>query len=134
MHNFILVVTTSQELQLEMAGEEEPGPWPTNGWLVPLKHNLEKVLAAPVTEICTAFDIQPGYTDAVKQFIDCIDQDVMQGYHGAAYGECASLLSDQDGIAPSRATNLTIGWDSKQAHEDAKSRVGGCMSESFLVA
>ena len=127
------LVTTSRELQLEMAGKE-PGPWPTNGWLVPLKHDPEKVLAAPVMEICIAFDIQPGYTDAVGKFVGYVDKDWPEGYHGAAYGECASLLSDQDGIAPSRAANLILGWDSKQAHEDAKARPGNGTSKSSLIA
>ena len=85
-------------------------------------------------DIASVFDIRPGFTDAVGKFVGYVDKDWPEGYHGAAYGECANLLSDQDGIAPSRAANLVLGWDSKQAHEDAEARPGNGKSKSPLRA
>ncbi|KAJ2898817.1 hypothetical protein MKZ38_003637 [Zalerion maritima] len=103
---------------------EEPGPWPTNNWLVPMNHNLEKVLAAPVMEMCTAFDCNKKYIGAVKTFVANIDNGGLAGYHAAAYGETTNPLTNEEGATPSKSANLILGWESMEAHKEAKAKPG----------
>ncbi len=75
----------------------------------------DAALEAPTTEIFTGYGVEASFFDTTTQFLAKIDADPpKKGYFGGAVGKDVSGDS----------VKLLIGWDSKEAHSEAK--VPGC--------
>lgn len=84
--------------------------------------SLAAALDAPCTEVFTGSGTEPAFADAVGAFKAAVDAEAPPGYHGAAV--CDSGASG-DGDGSGRVVKLVIGWDSREAHLEAKAQKGG---------
>ncbi|KAG8675167.1 hypothetical protein FPOAC2_01212 [Fusarium poae] len=79
--------------------------------------HAESALHAPITEICTCWDIDHTFTeDNMKQFAVACSEGKLAGLHGLAYGEFVQGEHEDSSVIPGRASRLLMGWDSKEAH------------------
>lgn len=83
------------------------------------------VFDAPCTEIFTAFGAEEGFAGNVGRFVRAVDGAPPVGYRGAVFGESVG-----DG---ERIVRLAIGWESREAHLEAKGRPGGEFSFFFFL-
>lgn len=102
---------------------------------VRLAHAATAVLAAPCTEIMTAYDIdRPLFPENLRLFSErmaaaCAAQGT-RGWHANAHGEVTTPIArDVDGT-PGPAAVLLVGWDSVEDHALAKGGPG----REFLFA
>jgi heme-degrading monooxygenase HmoA len=72
-------------------------------------------IEGPCTEIATANGLESGFLDNMQLFLAKIDADKAKGYLGSACGK--TLDGDM--------ARLVIGWESREAHLEAKSIPGG---------
>ena len=98
-------------------------------------------LAAPTVEVFTGYGAEAGFEDNVRDFSAKVDAEKPTGYHAAAVGPVADPVAKgeaQGDADKGLAVKLVIGWDSKEAHLEAKGKSGGefvplyCHSRLFL--
>lgn len=82
------------------------------------------MLEAPATEIVTGYGIRGDFIKNAKAFGVKMDAAGLKGYHGGAIGEVEEELSQAEGGEKGKSAMLVIGWDSKEAHEEAKAAPG----------
>jgi len=93
-------------------------------------------LSAPTTEVFTGFGVEPGFDSSVREFAARVTAEGPVGYHGCAAGPSVEDIGKPDG-EKGPAVMLVIGWDSKEAHTEAKGKPGGeyyPMSNYFYVS
>ena len=83
------------------------------------------VLKAPTTEVFTGYGAEPGFAENVKSFAEKVDAEKPEGYLGAVHGEVLGDISKGPDEPKGKAVKLLIGWTSKEAHVEAKSKPGG---------
>ncbi|PTD12452.1 hypothetical protein FCULG_00003742 [Fusarium culmorum] len=83
--------------------------------------HVESALDAPITEVCTCWDIDHTFTeDNMKPFAAACSEGKLAGLHGLAYGEFVQGEHEDSSVIPGRASRLLMGWDSKEAHLQQK--------------
>jgi len=73
-------------------------------------------LAAPCTEVFTAYGAESGFLDNAKRFAEALGAEKPNGYFGSAVGE---------GVDGEGTVMMLLGWESVQAHGEAKGVDGG---------
>lgn len=81
-------------------------------------------LGAPCTEVFVAYGVEPGFAAKTAEFAAGLSRDAVAGYHGNAYGEITTPLAVGPDGEKGPAVTLLLGWDSKEAHLDAKGKPG----------
>jgi hypothetical protein len=85
-------------------------------------------LNAPCTEVMTAYGVEEGtFLKQCGLFMDRVDAGVGrdEGYHGYALGgETLGDVKKVDGGPSGKGVVLILGWDSKEAHLQAKGKPG----------
>jgi hypothetical protein len=116
----------SQEAYAAAATEDRSAY--TSSVQVPVKHgNPSAALQAPCTEVMTAYGVEDAFLGQVVEFMAKVDGGVGKedGYHGYAIG--GETLGDiQKGPEGEKGKGvvLILGWDSKEAHVQAKGKPG----------
>lgn len=88
--------------------------------------HVESALHAPITEVCTCWDIDHTFTeDNMKPFAAACSEGKLAGLHGLAYGEFVQGEHEDSSVIPGRASRLLMGWDSKEAHLQQKNSGSG---------
>ena len=82
------------------------------------KHLLA-ALASPCTEIFTGYGADPAFPAAVVAFADKVAEQPPPGYHDAAVCDSVDDVKDQG-----RVVKLVVGWESREAHLEAKGKPG----------
>ncbi|KAJ3948103.1 uncharacterized protein N0V96_002346 [Colletotrichum fioriniae] len=98
------------------------------------------VLRAPCTEVFVAYGVEPDFAGKTAEFAKGLAEGraSVAGYHGHAYGEISTPLAVDaasgggDG-EKGPAVTLLLGWDSKQAHLDAKAKAGPISDNIHLL-
>ncbi|KAK1452175.1 hypothetical protein CMEL01_06749 [Colletotrichum melonis] len=98
------------------------------------------VLRAPCTEVFVAYGVEPDFAGQTAEFAKALVEGraSVAGYHGHAYGEISTPLAVNaasgggDG-EKGPAVTLLLGWDSKQAHLDAKAQAGPISDNIHLL-
>ncbi|KAJ6445845.1 dimeric alpha-beta barrel [Purpureocillium lavendulum] len=82
-----------------------------------LRGDAAAALAAPCTEVFTAYGCSPDWLDArMKPFANNVNAARLGGLHGSAYGQF-DLLAQGGVEAPAGITvSFILGWDSKATH------------------
>lgn len=83
------------------------------------------MLSAPTTEVFTGYGAEPGFEATVRKFASLLDADAPAGYHGGVVGPTAEDVSNGDRSVTGPAVKLVVGWDSKEAHVEAKEKTAG---------
>lgn len=92
-------------------------------------------LAAPTTEVFTGYGAEPGFEASVREFAARVDAERPAGYRGCAVGPVAeAVCGPTGGGEKSLAVKLVVGWDSKEAHLEAKGKPGGELIISRFLA
>jgi hypothetical protein len=79
-----------------------------------------RLLAAPCTEVFTAFGVEEGFGEGAERFMRAVGANPPEGYYGAAFGEGVG-----DGEGGEKASRMVLGWVSREAHFEAKGKPGG---------
>ncbi|OHF01374.1 hypothetical protein CORC01_03407 [Colletotrichum orchidophilum] len=96
------------------------------------------VLRAPCTEVFVAYGVEPSFAGKTAEFARGLTEGRAEvaGFHGHAYGNISTPLAvdapDGDG-EKGPAVTLVLGWDSKQAHLDAKAKAGPISDNIHLL-
>ncbi|GKT83425.1 LOW QUALITY PROTEIN: AMB domain protein [Colletotrichum tofieldiae] len=109
---------------------DSPGVAPPLFYKVPFTADSDPpaVLGAPCTEVFVAYGVDDSFVGRTAEFAKGLTEGrvSVEGFHGHAYGEISTLLAVEgsgDG-EKGPAVTLLLGWDSKQAHLDAKAKAG----------
>lgn len=81
-------------------------------------------LSAPTTEVFTGFGVEAGFDSSVREFAARVVAEGPAGFRGCAAGPSVEDIGKGDG-EKGPAVMLAIGWDSKEAHMEAKGNPGG---------
>ncbi|KAJ9157409.1 hypothetical protein NKR23_g66 [Pleurostoma richardsiae] len=90
-------------------------------------------LSAPATEVFTGYGAQPGFAGNVAQFAEKLDAEKPTGYYGLAHGEVLEEISKEEGGEKGKAAKLVIGWESREAHFEAKGKPGAIANNIGLL-
>jgi quinol monooxygenase YgiN len=91
---------------------------------VSLEGSPEKALDVPCTEVLTAYGVEPAFIGQCRDFIVKLDAGKLAGYHGYGLGEVHQDIAKDSAGEKGPAVILIIGWDSKEAHLEAKAKPG----------
>ncbi|KAK1976103.1 hypothetical protein LZ30DRAFT_735578 [Colletotrichum cereale] len=99
--------------------------------------DLAAVLDAPCTEVFVAYGVDDSFVGRTAEFAKGLAQGEapVEGFHGHAYGAISTPLAvegSEDG-EKGPAVTLLLGWDSKQAHLDAKAKAGPLSDNIHLL-
>ncbi|TDZ25856.1 hypothetical protein Cob_v000965 [Colletotrichum orbiculare MAFF 240422] len=112
-----------------------PSPAPVF-YKVPFTPDPAAVLAAPCTEVFIAYGAEPGFVGQTEDFARGLGgaPGPVPGFHGHAYGEVSTPLGfGADGDQQGPAVTLLLGWDSKEAHMEAKGKPGPISDNIHLL-
>ncbi|AEO54144.1 hypothetical protein MYCTH_2296361 [Thermothelomyces thermophilus ATCC 42464] len=84
---------------------------------------------SPTTEIFTAFGTEDGFTDNLGTFLNALDKDRPEGFHGGAFGTGVPLEGEGD----DKLARAALGWESRDAHAKAKENPGVLQDNIHLV-
>ncbi|PKS10577.1 hypothetical protein jhhlp_002331 [Lomentospora prolificans] len=96
-----------------------------------LEGTSEKALGAPCTEVVTAYGVEPAFISQCHDFISKVDTGKLEGYHGYGLGEVQQDIARDGKGDKGPAVILIIGWDSKEAHLEAKAKPGRELAASY---
>ncbi|EFQ26383.1 uncharacterized protein GLRG_01527 [Colletotrichum graminicola M1.001] len=109
---------------------DSPGVAPPLFYKVPFTADSNPAVAldAPCTAVFIAYGVNDSFLGQTAEFAKGLTQGgaSLEGYHGHAYGAISTPLAvagSGDG-EKGPAVTLLLGWDSKQAHLDAKAKAG----------
>ncbi|KAK2004604.1 hypothetical protein LX36DRAFT_353560 [Colletotrichum falcatum] len=116
-----------------------PGVAPPLFYKVPFTADSDPaaVLEAPCTEVFVAFGVDDSFVGQTAEFVQGLTQGgaSLEGFRGHAYGAISTPLavegSEDEEKGP--AVTLLLGWDSKQAHLDAKAKAGPISDNIHLL-
>ncbi|TQN72528.1 hypothetical protein CSHISOI_02949 [Colletotrichum shisoi] len=112
------------------ASPDSPGTAPPLFYKVPFTADSDPaaVLGAPCTEVFVAYGVDDSFAGRTADFVKGLadGRASVEGFHGHAYGEISTPLALEGSGDGERgpAVTLLLGWDSKQAHLEAKARPG----------
>lgn len=81
------------------------------------------------TEVFTGYGAEAGFEDRVREFAARVGGEAPAGYRGCAVGPVEVEGEGEGRGGP--AVGLVVGWDSREAHLEAKGRAGG---EAFFLS
>lgn len=99
--------------------------------LQPGAGDTTSALDAPCTEVIVAYGVErPHFSQNLELFSFRMSErgkaGEMEGWHGNAWGQVTTPIVKDDGEGePKQADTLLVGWDSKEAHENARAGSGG---------
>ncbi|GJC80039.1 hypothetical protein ColLi_02877 [Colletotrichum liriopes] len=118
---------------------DSPGVAPPLFYKVPFTADSDPpaVLGAPCTEVFVAYGVDDSFVGRTAEFAKGLTEGrgSVEGFHGHAYGEISTPLAVEgsgDG-EKGPAVTLLLGWDSKQAHLDAKAKTGPISDNIHLL-
>ncbi|CAM1506723.1 Fc.00g063640.m01.CDS01 [Cosmosporella sp. VM-42] len=93
--------------------------------------NVDDVLGAPCTEICTAWGTDDGFLEERgAPFSVAVDKAGLDGFHAIGWGGFEQSPLDGADVITGPAVRLILGWDSKQAHMQHKG-VGSAIDQNI---
>ncbi|CAI4216758.1 unnamed protein product [Parascedosporium putredinis] len=98
-----------------------------------LEGTLETALDVPCTEFVTAYGVEPTFIGRCREFITKVDASHLEGYHGYAFGEVDQHIAKDAKGQKAPAVILIVGWDSKEAHIEAKAKPGPIGENIHLI-
>ncbi|WYZ34816.1 hypothetical protein EsH8_I_001092 [Colletotrichum jinshuiense] len=115
-----------------------PDPAPPTFYKVPFAPGSDpaSVLRAPCTEVFVAYSVEPSFVGQTAEFARGLTDGKasVAGFHGHAYGEISTPIAVAGGDGqPGPAVTLLLGWDSKEAHLDAKAKAGPISDNIHLL-
>ncbi|KAH0434608.1 hypothetical protein CcaCcLH18_05219 [Colletotrichum camelliae] len=93
----------------------------------------EKALRAPCTEVFVAYGVEPDFIGKTAAFAGGLSAAEIAGFHGHAYGEVSTPLAFGAEGEKGPAVTLLLGWDSKEAHLEAKGKAGPISDNIHLL-
>ncbi|KAF6798838.1 hypothetical protein CSOJ01_12601 [Colletotrichum sojae] len=100
---------------------------------VPFASDPAAALGAPCTEVFVAYGVDADFAGKTAEFAAGLSTGPVAGYHGNAYGEITTPLAVGDDGEKGPAVTLLLGWDSKEAHLDAKGKPGPISDNIHLL-
>ncbi|KAL0938910.1 uncharacterized protein CTRU02_205520 [Colletotrichum truncatum] len=91
------------------------------------------VLRAPCTEVFVAYGVEPDFVGKTAEFAGGLSKGTVEGFHGHAYGEVSTPLAYGADGERGPAVTLLLGWDSKEAHLEAKGKSGPVSDNIHLL-
>ncbi|KAF9879833.1 hypothetical protein CkaCkLH20_02644 [Colletotrichum karsti] len=93
------------------------------------------VLRAPCTEVFVAYGVEPDFISKTAEFAAGMSRAhaPVEGFHGHAYGEVTTPLAFGGQGERGPAVTLLLGWDSKEAHLEAKGKAGPVSDNIHLL-
>ncbi|OLN88742.1 hypothetical protein CCHL11_01878 [Colletotrichum chlorophyti] len=124
-------------LKAVSASSSSPGVPPPVFYKVPFTSDSDptSVLSAPTTEVFVAYGVDDSFVDRTAQFARGLTQGAapVAGFHGHAYGKISTPLAMGVDGEKGPAVTLLLGWDSMQAHLDAKAQPGPISDNIHLL-
>ncbi|KAF4808026.1 hypothetical protein CGCSCA5_v012822 [Colletotrichum siamense] len=116
---------------LKAIAATDPAPVFFKAPLVP--DEQEKALRAPCTEVFVAYGVEPDFIGKTAAFAGGLSAAPIAGFHGHAYGEVSTPLAFGAEDEKGPAVTLLLGWDSKEAHLEAKGKAGPISDNIHLL-
>ncbi|KAK4250824.1 hypothetical protein C7999DRAFT_28653 [Corynascus novoguineensis] len=97
---------------------------------VPQKHasGWQSAVAAPCTEVFTAYGAEDGFLGNLDQFLDAVNANAPEGFYGGSPGEGVALKEGDE-----KVVRGVLGWKSREAHFEAKDKPGAIQENIHLL-